>query len=90
MAHVPVAEGAPAGPPEQVLERLRVRVLDAVREIERLREENDVLAARLADLEAGSARAVQDAFLEGSDPAVLRERVEGFIEALDLYLAQDE
>jgi hypothetical protein len=84
------APAGPAGPPEQALERLRTRVLDAVRELERLREENDALAARLADLEAQQGRALPDAFFDGGDPAVLRERVEGFIEALDTYLAQDE
>ncbi len=73
-----------------MLERLRVRVLDAVRELDRLREENDALAARVAELETAGGESARVALFDDGDPAALRARVDGFIEALDAYLAADE
>lgn len=74
----------------QALERLRERVEVAARELERLRNDNILLARRIAELEARPDVDVDQAFLvfdEGED--VLRKKVEGFIQAIDAYLARE-
>ncbi len=73
----------------QSLERLRDRVREAARELERLRKENTALATRIRELEARPAVDAEGTLLIfDEDPDVLREKVEGFIEALDKYLAR--
>lgn len=79
---------AAATPPGQALERLRARVLDTVREIERLRLENDTLAARLAELDADAARGPSLLPADG-DPEALRRQIEGFVDALDALLTDE-
>lgn len=74
----------------QSLERLRDHVRQAARELERLRQENATLHERLAALEDRPA-VDPDAAVLGfdEDPAALRAKIEGFIEAIDAYLAQE-
>lgn len=70
------------------LERLRDHIRQAARELERLREENRALHERLTALEARPALDPDGTALTfDEDPAKLRARIEGFIEALDAYLA---
>lgn len=95
-AAAPQAERAPAppaprleGPPGMVLERLRDRIHDVVRELDMLRMENHRLSQQLAalqgDPDAGSVVLRMD-----ESPEALREKIEGFIEALDAYLEGEE
>lgn len=72
------------------LEKLRDRVEVAARELKRLREENQALAQRLAELEANPLADQENAFVPfDEDPELLRRKVSGFIEAIDRYLGQD-
>jgi hypothetical protein len=73
------------GPAGVVLERLRERVLDCVREIESLAIQNADLRRRLARVEESEVEA--PAALLGGDPAELRARIEGYVAALDAYLS---
>jgi hypothetical protein len=94
----PVSSDAPDGAHQRTsggkdpLERLRERVERAAREIERLRAENAELAGRVNDLAGDElfapAKPVQPTLpgIEG-DPAALRDRIQGFIDALDRVLA---
>ncbi|SHK15269.1 hypothetical protein [Rhodothermus profundi] len=75
------------------LEQLRDRVVETARELARLREAQQMLREQLGSLAAempalppggSGARIV---FPE--DPAVLRQKVQAFIEAVDYYLEQD-
>ena len=89
-APVPLPAAAAATPPGQALERLRARVLDAVRELERLRVENDTLAARVAEMEVEAGREPVALALFDGDPAALRRQIEGFVEALDALLIDED
>ena len=72
------------------LEKLRDRVEVAARELERLREENQALAGRLAELEANPLAGQESTFIPlDEDPELLRRKVSGFISAIDEYLGQD-
>lgn len=83
--------GRPEARPEwRSLSHLRDRVEAAVREIERLRAENDALAGRLAELQAERAQAPSFAFGEGEDPDATRARVQGFLDLVDGLLAAGE
>ena len=74
----------------QSLERLRDRVKKAARELERLRQENAALAERIRLLEARPAVDLEGTVLAfDEDPDLLREKVEGFIQAIDTYLAKE-
>jgi hypothetical protein len=74
------------------LERLRDRVERAATEIERLREENALLADRLrAVAEAGpegEGQPPQALPAIGGDPEATREKIQGFLDALDRLLAE--
>lgn len=75
--------------PAQALERLRAGVLDAVRELERLRAENEILTQRVLDLEHEGGR-TPDVVLPFADtPEAMREKMDEFIGALDAFLALD-
>ncbi len=77
------------GPPGVVLERLRDRIRDVVREIDGLRAENQRLTQQVVALQQ-QADAGDPALLRlDESPEALRSKVEGFIEALDAYL-EDE
>ena len=72
------------------LERLRDRVKKAVQELERLQQENAALSARIQELETRPAIDHEGTLLVfDNDPDVLREKVEGFIEVIDAYLANE-
>lgn len=74
----------------QSLERLRDRVQAAVHELDRLRKENAALTERIEDLEARPALDVDGTLLAfDENPDTLREKVEGFIHAIDQYLAKE-
>lgn len=74
----------------QSLERLRDRVQTAVRELDRLHKENAVLTERIKDLEKRPAIDGVGTLLDfDENPDTLREKVEGFIEAIDQYLAKE-
>lgn len=74
----------------QALTRLRARVEEAARELERLRQENAALAERLRVLEARAPEDFDGAVLRfDEDPDALREQVSSFIATLDAYLAHD-
>ncbi|ARA95181.1 MAG: hypothetical protein D6685_11750 [Bacteroidetes bacterium] len=73
------------------LERLRQRVEDAARELERLRGENAALLERLREAEQRPLLDVEGAVVGfDEDPEVLRQKVAGFIEAIDRYLDQNQ
>lgn len=75
--------------PAQALERLRARIGDAVRELERLRAENELLAQRVQELEVAGGR-TPDVVLPFADtPEAMREKMDEFIDALDAFLALD-
>ncbi len=80
------------GAPLAAMAQLRERVTRAVTEIERLRGENEHLARRVEELAArqpaspdGSGSQV--AFDFGGDASEVKEKVQGFIDALDRALA---
>lgn len=73
------------------LRLLRDRVQKTAQELGRLRKENRNLANRIAELESGPSIDPSATLLSfEEDPARLRERVSGFIEAIDTYLARDD
>ncbi len=75
------------GPPGAVLERLRDRIRDVVRELDALREENSRLSQHVTTLQEQAEGAADPALLRlDESPAALRAKIEGFIEALDTYL----
>lgn len=72
---------------QEVLETLRTSVMQAVEEIARLRAENVALSERLDTLSTASVPAAGEVALAFSEPPeVLREKVQGFIDAIDAYL----
>ncbi len=72
------------------LERLRQRVEEAARELERLRGENAALLERLQAAEQRPLLDVEGALVGfDEEPEVLRQKVAGFIEAIDRYLDQN-
>ncbi len=74
----------------QSLERLRDRIKTAAHELERLHKENAALAERIRALEARPAVDLDGTVLAfDEDPDALREKVAGFIEAIDTYLARE-
>lgn len=74
----------------QSLERLREKVEGAAQELKRLREENEDLVARIAELEARPAQESDAASVSfEEDPEALRRKVTGFIEAIDQYLGKE-
>ena len=75
----------------QAVARLRERVEAAVRELERLRQENAALAERIRQLEANPAADFEGTLLTfDEDPDAVREQVERFIATLDRYLDKAE
>ena len=87
----PAPDRTPEGPLRGLaaLERLRGQVESAVAEIERLREQNAALAERIGQLEEAVSGESPVLPLDG-DPASLRDKVKGFIEAIDRALATGE
>jgi hypothetical protein len=77
------------GPPGVVLERLRDRVLECVREMETLAIQNADLRRRLARIESAEQEP-RVPLMSGEDPAQLRARIEGYVAVLDAYLSGDE
>ncbi len=74
----------------QSLERLRDHVKKAARELERLRRENAALSERIRRLETSPAVDLDGTVLAfDEDPDVLREKVEGFLTAIDTYLTRE-
>lgn len=91
----PDALSRPSTPPPaewRALSRLRERVEDAAREVERLRAQNAALSGRVAELQdqLGSDESPGLAFPGGADPDALRARIQGFIDAIDEVLAAPE
>lgn len=83
-------QGLPGLRGHQALERLRERVEVAARELERLRKDNVLLARRIAELEARPDVDKDQAFLVfDEEDETLRRKVEGFIQAIDTYLARE-
>lgn len=94
---LPRPDGAtprPVAPPPsewRALSRLRERVEDAAREVERLRTQNAALAAQVADLQAGlGADSAGFALPADTDPDALRTRIQSFIDAIDDVLASPD
>ncbi len=87
----PAPDRTPEGPLRGLaaLERLRGQVESAVTEIERLREQNAALAERIGQLEEAVSGESPVLPLDG-DPASLRDKVKGFIDAIDRALATGE
>ena len=72
------------------LSHLRERVFAAAQELERLRTENAALAQRVLELQDGRDAAPSFAFGEaGGDAEAVRQRVQGFIDAIDTLLARE-
>ena len=69
----------------RALARLRDRVEEAASEIERLREENARLAARVERIGAGGPGVSVD-----GDPAQIRASIQSFIDAIDRVLDTPE
>lgn len=85
---MPADSSSPLGP---ALDRLRRHVAAAAREIERLRAENERLAARVDELEASPAAGLDGTVVAfDADREALRAQVERSLAAVDHYLAQDK
>jgi hypothetical protein len=90
----------PEPPPRnelRALVQLRERVEAAAREVERLREENAALAARVAELQAPGATSAAatgagaaTVLPGGEEPEKLKARLQGFIDAIDQVLSAPE
>jgi hypothetical protein len=78
----------------RALAYLRDRVEAAAREVERLREENAALAARVADLQTHSGQTHSGtaalSLPGGEEPQKLRAQIQGFIAAIDQVLNTPE
>jgi len=75
----------------QTLERLRERVEAVARELIRLRQQNAELVRRLAELEARPLAEEDAVALEmDQDAEALRARIDGFVQAVDYYLSQED
>ena len=72
------------------LERLRDRIQTAATEIIRMREENAALSSRLQRMESQPDIPENSALQLDEDPEVLRQKVSGFIEAIDRYLGGEQ
>ncbi len=71
------------------LRLLRDRVQKTAQELNRLHKENQKLAQRVAELERGPAIDPNTTILSFEEnPDRLRERINGFIQAIDTYLAR--
>ena len=70
------------------LSQLRDRVEASVREIERLRRENEALAERVAELQDAQS-GPSFSFGEGEDTDELKARVQSFIDLVDGLLATE-
>lgn len=73
----------------RLLHHLRDRVEAAAREIERLREENASLAERVAEMQSSRDRAPSFSFGAEEDSEALKTRIQGFIDAIDGLLAEE-
>ncbi len=72
---------------QEVLETLRSSVLEAIEEIGRLRAENAVLTERLGQMSGAPQQPSGGTLLDFNDPPeALKEKVQGFIDAIDTYL----
>ena len=72
------------------LQRLRDRIMNTLQELERLRTNNAELAERIRELEERPHVDLDGTVLAfDEDPQQLREKVEGFIRAIDTYIAKD-
>lgn len=82
----PEVQAAPQGP---VLERLGVMLTDALRDLNRLREENELLSRRVTQLENELGRPSLERFLEeeGISADELRLKLDTYISALNAHLA---
>lgn len=83
------ASGEFGGP--DPLARLRERVEKAAHEIERLRQENARLAERVAELAQEDIMPADQhpaAVTIGENPEELKQKIQGFIDALDRVLAE--
>jgi len=71
------------------LEVLRDRVVHAVEEITRLRSVNSELAARVGRLEKlHGVSAGASSFVIDEEPEILKEKITGYIQAIDAYLEE--
>lgn len=74
----------------EVVRRLHRKVRQAVVHIERLEEENERLREHVSELENRPAISPdKTALAVDADPDSLRERISGFIEAIDTYLDEE-
>lgn len=72
------------------LQRLRDRIMKTLEELERLRTSNAELAERIRELEKRPHVDFDGTVLAfDEDPQQLREKVDGFIRAIDTYIAKD-
>ncbi|MDX1439626.1 MAG: hypothetical protein R3284_06970 [Rubricoccaceae bacterium] len=76
----------------EALALLRKRVEAAIREIERLRNENEELRSRVAEMETHTkgSQTMLSLFSDEDSPEELRARIEGFIDTIDAILAPAE
>ena len=73
------------------LRQLRDRVRKAVEELGRLREENRKLAERITVLERGPVAEDGESLVKVPEtPEHLRQRLDAFITAIDVYLSKNE
>ena len=71
------------------LRQLRSHVRKAVQELARLREENGALQKRILELERGTPADESKSVITFDERGTeLRERVDGFIGAIDAYLSR--
>jgi hypothetical protein len=85
-------EARPPRTPSQLkgtrsLERLRDRIQLAARELHRLREENAALSEQVQTLQSRASGSVEGTTVTFTEnPALLRGRIDSFLEAIDHYL----
>lgn len=94
-------KSSPPRPPKRIgnvqlnspssLERLRNRIEDTARELHRLREENAALVKRLSELEANPMMDLEGTLIAlDENPEAMREKIQGYIAAIDNYLVEDD
>ena len=89
----PDPQTKPSAPPIQSaesLQKLRSTVREAIKHLRQLKQENLALHARIRELQEASNMKTGTSVLQfDDDPKALRKTVEGFIQAIDTYLAEE-
>lgn len=87
----PLLDAPPDAASSPSLDALRSRIDAAVHEIEQLRRQNARLRRRIDELEKRPEIDPKDTFVTFDEsPSEMRTQIEGFIQAIDEYLGEEE